>query len=232
MKKQWENEPTSNQEFAKRIKGLLGDMNPHAFAEKCGISYSTLLRMIRGQTIPRGDTLQLIAEATNLTVDWLLYGREKPKVKPEAMEVEFLEVLGESVEIPLIDLYVGAGNGYEVQSEEVQEYLTLPLRLVATERGLNAKNLQAVTVKGDSMIPDFNSGDIVVLDLSQNQPAEGVYVVRLENTVVLKRLQRIMGNQLKLSSQNPLYEPIIIDLKTSETTVPVIGRVVWSLRRF
>jgi phage repressor protein C with HTH and peptisase S24 domain len=202
----------------------------NAFAVKHGIPYTTLQRILQGKTIPKGKQLQAIAQAGEVTVDWLLYGGEKPQ--PLDLEVAMLELGGENVRIPLINLQVGAGNGCEVSTEEVREYLTLPRRLIATERGLNPKSLQAVTVMGDSMSPEFNPGDVVFLDVEKTRPGEGVYIVRLDNAIVIKRMQVLAGKSIKLNSHNPIYEPITIDLETSGESFQILGRVVWSLRKF
>jgi phage repressor protein C with HTH and peptisase S24 domain len=218
--------------LADRVRSLLGERRAHGFAVKHGIPYTTLQRILQGKTIPRGKQLQALAQAGEVTVDWLLYGGEKPQPKSQSSEVALLELGGENVRIPLINLQVGAGNGYEVTTEEVCEYLTLPRRLIATERGLNPKSLQAVTVMGDSMAPEFNPGDMVFLDVEKTQPGEGIYIVRIDNAIVIKRMQVLAGNSLKLNSHNPIYEPITIDLETSGESFQILGRVVWSLRKF
>jgi phage repressor protein C with HTH and peptisase S24 domain len=218
--------------LAGRVKSLLGERSAHAFAVKHGIPYTTLQRILQGKTIPKGKQLQAIAQAGEVTVDWLLYGGKKPQPKALDSEVAILELGEENVRIPLINLQVGAGNGYEVMTEEVSEYLTLPRRLIAKERGLNPNSLQAVTVMGDSMSPEFNPGDVVFLDVEKTRPGEGIYIVRLDNAIVIKRMQVLAGKAIKLNSHNPIYEPITIDLETSEESFQILGRVMWSLRKF
>jgi phage repressor protein C with HTH and peptisase S24 domain len=224
--------PSPLETLAERVKSLLGERSAHAFAVRYGIPYTTLQRILQGKTTPKGKQLQAIAQAGEVTVDWLLYGGEKPQPKALDSEVAMLELGEENVRIPLINLQVGAGNGYEVMTEEVSEYLTLPRRLITKERGLNPNSLHAVTVMGDSMSPEFNPGDIVFLDVEKTRPGEGIYIVRLDNAIVIKRMQVLAGKAIKLNSHNPIYEPITIDLETSGESFQILGRVVWSLRKF
>jgi phage repressor protein C with HTH and peptisase S24 domain len=213
-------------------RNLYFSKSVHAFAVKHEIPYSTLQRILQGKTIPKGKQLKAIAQAGEVTVDWLLYGGEKPQPKALDSEVALLELGEENVHIPLINLQVGAGNGYEVMTEEVSEYLTLPRRLVAKEMGFNPKSLQALTVMGDSMSPEFNPGDVVFLDVEKTRPGEGIYIVRLDNAIVIKRMQVLARKAIKLNSHNPIYEPITIDRETSGESFQILGRVVWSLREF
>lgn len=61
---------------------------------------------------------------------------------------------------------------------------------------------------------------------------DGIYVIRLKGTLLVKRLQRLPGNILKIISDNHSYEPYSIDLTKEHRDFAIIGRVVWAGRRF
>jgi phage repressor protein C with HTH and peptisase S24 domain len=52
---------------------------------------------------------------------------------------------------------------------------------------------------------------------------DGIHVVRLDDTVLVKRLESGRAGRLALLSDNPAYRPIECALEEIE----VIGRVVW-----
>ncbi len=50
--------------------------------------------------------------------------------------------------------------------------------------------------------------------------------------LLVKRLQRLPGKKIKVSSDNLSYAPYTIDIQTANKDFAVIGRVVWAGRRF
>lgn len=82
------------------------------------------------------------------------------------------------------------------------------------------------------MEPTLRPGDMMLIVKQGAQPVtDGIYVVRLEGTLLVKRLQRLPGNALNVSSDNPAYKPFIIDRK-SDGDFAIVGRVIWAGRRF
>ena len=61
---------------------------------------------------------------------------------------------------------------------------------------------------------------------------DGIYVIRLEDTLLVKRLQRLPGHSLQVSSDNPTYSVFNVSLARSSTDFAIIGRVVWAGKRF
>jgi len=70
------------------------------------------------------------------------------------------------------------------------------------------ENLKAVRVSGDSMIDErINDGDIVIFTTKQKE-GNGIYVVSIGNTLVVKRVDfDLANNTIVLISANPAYEP-------------------------
>jgi len=81
-------------------------------------------------------------------------------------------------------------------------------------------------IMGNSMEPEIKEGDTVLIDQSRTEIlAYGVYAVGLEDTVLVKRLEKRPG-KLLLLSDNPRYAPI--ELRGDELdTVRILGRVIW-----
>lgn len=60
--------------FLDRLLVAIGEDNPHAFAQKCGLTDSVLRRYINGGSLPRMDTLVTIARTAGVNIDWLATG--------------------------------------------------------------------------------------------------------------------------------------------------------------
>lgn len=137
----------------------------------------------------------------------------------------------DSVAIPEYDVRLSAGGGFIVDQETTRRYWPLPRFLV--EDVLNVRPNQATVqeVIGDSMLPTLNSGDFVLIDLSdQRLGLPGVFAVWDGDALVCKRLERVPGtepSQVRLKSDNPLHGEYQVD----EERVRVIGRVRWVTRR-
>ena len=60
--------------YCKRLKLLLENLgtNQKEFAEKTGITEAAMSRYLQGTRIPHAGTLIAIANATHVSIDWLL----------------------------------------------------------------------------------------------------------------------------------------------------------------
>ena len=65
---------TEESAFAERIKSAIGDEPVSAFGRRCGISEGTLRRYFAGSH-PSSDNLVAIADAANVSIEWLAAGR-------------------------------------------------------------------------------------------------------------------------------------------------------------
>ena len=92
-----------------------------------------------------------------------------------------------------------------------------------SEQGLEGAKLQAITVEGDSMEPLLKNGDEILIDTSQRPFRDGVHVVRLGDTLMVKRVAQAGAGRFSLLSQNLAYPPV--DVAADE--MQMIGRVVW-----
>lgn len=90
-------------------------------------------------------------------------------------------------------------------------------------------SLRVVLVNGASQEPDLRDGDWVLIDEAKNAVEDGLAVVRLDDSLLVKRLQR-EGHILHLLSKNPEYLPTTLDLRKDEDRIRVIGKVLYSFK--
>ncbi len=180
----------------------------------------------QGQTLisrlEKGNT-RTDPEKINAILDFLDIRQDAHSAQDEPRVMEVLSVAYR--ELPLYDLRVSAGFGaYSAGHESILERLQLP-RLFLPENG----DLGLVRVEGDSMFPTINHGDYVAVEFNSGYTADGLYLIRIEDAVFVKRLQQKFGG-LRVISDNRQYEDLLITEATAED-FSLIGRVALIVRK-
>jgi phage repressor protein C with HTH and peptisase S24 domain len=129
---------------------------------------------------------------------------------------------GEWVEVPRLDLGASAGPGAIAGGEGAFDTFRFSRRWLV-EQGLERAQLSAIRVEGDSMEPLLNDGDEILLDRSPRPFRDGIHVVRLGETLMVKRVASAGPGRVALLSQNFAYPPV----EVAAEDVAIIGRVVW-----
>jgi phage repressor protein C with HTH and peptisase S24 domain len=126
---------------------------------------------------------------------------------------------------------VSAGPGAIVTEELGKPYFAFDERWLKGLTSTASDNLSIVRVEGDSMAPTLNAGDDILVDLgdSTNRLRDGIYVLRIDDALVVKRIAlNPVGRRLTIQSDNPAY-PDWPDCGLDD--IKPIGRVIWSGRR-
>lgn len=132
------------------------------------------------------------------------------------------------VRVEILDIEASAGNGIYLSHEEqgllAQEFDLGYFRQHFGRK--DGKNLKIIAVKGDSMHPTLESGELLYIDVSENYfSTDGIYVFTFDGQTFVKRLQKA-GRQMFVISDNPAYKEWQI---TESDQVYIHGRVVQSL---
>ncbi len=96
--------------------------------------------------------------------------------------------------------------------------------------GVDPADLSLIAVDGDSMDPTLGDGDDIMVDHCASSRAlrDGIYVLRMDDVLLVKRVAMGPSGKLSIRSDNPQY-PDWDDV--SPESVNIIGRVVWTGRR-
>jgi len=129
---------------------------------------------------------------------------------------------GEWVDVPRLDVGASAGPGALPQAEGAFDAFRFSRRWLS-EQGLDGAQLSAITVEGDSMEPLLRDGDEILVDRAPRPFRDGIHVVRLGDSLMVKRVASAGAGRLALLSQNLAYPPV----EVSADEVKIIGRVVW-----
>ncbi|MEA3065572.1 MAG: hypothetical protein QOJ27_2024 [Sphingomonadales bacterium] len=136
------------------------------------------------------------------------------------------------VSVPRLDVQASAGPG-ALDAEEKRlgriGFDSAWLRRLGLGGGAPGR-LSVIRVDGDSMSPTLSDGDEILVDREDGpgRLRDGIYVLRVEGTLVVKRLAVGPGGRLSVRSDNEAY-PGWPDLEPG--AVDVVGRVVWVGRR-
>lgn len=130
------------------------------------------------------------------------------------------------VDVPRLAISASAGQGIIAGAEAPFDNFRFSRKWLR-EQGLEGGQLSAISVEGDSMEPLLRAGDEVLVDLRKQPFRDGIYVVRLDDNLLVKRVAAQGGGRLSLLSQNPAYPP----LNVAVDTVEIVGRVVWKSGR-
>ena len=222
--------------FHVRLKGLMKDESMRSFGRKVGISDTTIKKYLSGETEPSLSRLVALAEQCGVNLEWLATGQE-PKYPGEQIKtqhstetnyaiVDVAEFNEEYALIPGYHISVSTGHGALNGDAKVKRQLAFRSKWLRY-RKLNPKDLAVVFAKGDSMEPTINSGNSILVDLSDKQLHDGsIYVLRVGDNLFAKRLQQRFDGSVELLSDNKEYPAQIV--KTDEIDqLSIIGKVVW-----
>ena len=183
--------------------------------------------------LPKSETLKKIKQLKGCSIDWLLTGEGSPFPDSEAPKATATDTLGNPVDIdefvlvPRYDIQTAAGHGQLVGDEQPMFAMAFRRYWIENYVTRDIKNLSVISVKGDSMEGVLNDGDTILINHGQTMPRDGLYVLRLNENLLVKRLQLIPGGIVNVISANEAYPTFEIDLKNPTDDVAIIGRVEW-----
>ena len=132
-------------------------------------------------------------------------------------------------QVPKVRARLCAGGGSFETDGQVEGYYSFRSEWLHG-RG-NPANMVLMEVIGNSMEPEIKEGDMVLIDQSRSDVLSGgIYAVGVEDTVMVKRVERLPGT-LVLRSDNMDYSPIHLSGDELDN-VRVIGQVLWSSREY
>lgn len=189
-----------------------------------GVGYAALSRMIGRneaylqQFIKRGTPRMLAERDRRLLAAFLRVDEEvlggPPGAAPPAPPA-----------IRRLDLAASAGPGGLADDDRLAGSMVLDPALLA---GRDPARLSLLPARGDSMLPLIHDGDMMLVDETDRHPGArgGVYVVRLDGVLVVKRVS-VRAGQATVASDNPDY-PSIGPRPAND--LEIAGRVVWLSR--
>jgi phage repressor protein C with HTH and peptisase S24 domain len=208
----------------KRISHLIVQlkMTPYEFSKKMGNSRpDTLYNLLNNEeSQPTPKTLNKIKDNfPDINYSWLLTGEGEMFNDGTKTKVVQLEPQQEPTGYYLPDVYAAAGLDKEMVNDELNR---IPVNIPNWE-----KNTIFINVLGDSMYPEYNSGDIIgIKETEFDYIIFGfAYLVILQNgDVYVKYIKKgIDKDHIILESENEFYEPKEIHLSKVKKVFQIKG---------
>lgn len=214
-------------DFIARMREAIGGESVNSFAKRCEIPEATMRGYFNGK-IPSADKLLVIADAAQISIEWLVSGRE-PKGK-DATQAAFggstSNIPDHFTLVPRLDIQASAGNGSVVYTEEPIDLLAFQESWLR-DRNINPRFARVLTAKGDSMEPTIRDGDVLLVDTSITSVHDNaIYIVVYNGHTLVKRINMIRNGSLTIISDNDRHPPE--DVPLSEVPdLHIAGRVMW-----
>ena len=193
------------------------------FQQKYNIKFSKshLSQYVNGKSNPDNEKIFLLSKVFGVTEAWLL-GYNVPRYErientgpqtPQGLKIPVLGTVAAGIPISAV--------------EEILDYEEVP------QSWKNQGEFFGLRIKGDSMKPDINNGDTVIVR-KQSTANNGDVVITLVNgdDVTCKKFEKL-DNGIILISNNSEYSPMYFSNEEVVTKpVVIIGRVVELRRKF
>ena len=232
-----------------RLLELMDEVGPSALAKITGIAGALLYQMSKGrgkQARNVGDDHVVIIERATERFGWFDFRDSADDLSVQDVQIGRAESPRRAVtfsrranviDIPQLDVVASMGLGVDLQ-EHVEVVRMIQVNLPDLRRVLPSftapENLVIITGLGDSMRGTFNDGDPIIVDQGIKEvTVEGVYVLRRDGELFIKRLQRQLDGTLMMISDNPRYPPQHIT-DDARKAFDVVGRAlgVWNFQKF
>ncbi len=171
------------------------------------VAARTLQRWEKNEQVPDSNYLVKVAKYIGVRPEWLLTGQgdmyptlpTKSKIIPLYKE-HILQKIN-LVEIPLYASVPAGRTAAMFHPDFVERYVTVD--------NIKDPNAFALVVKGNSMSPKIEDGDIVVVSPQLEARSGDICVVRVNDEDVLKKV-KIEDQHIHLIPLNPDFEPVTV----------------------
>ncbi|MCE3028596.1 LexA family transcriptional regulator [Salinicola sp. DM10] len=226
-------------------------LSQEELARLCGVSKRAQASYESGERSPRAEYLEAAAGA-GVDVHFVLTGivlagqsqgqsaagdaawAANPPAAPEGVREAGIHYLSGdrassgadlhpngTLPVPMYDIEAAAGAGRIFDAERIEATFYLPAALFEAD-GVDPAQVVGVTARGDSMGDTIRDREQVLVNRAQRTP-DGVFLLRMDDELRLKRVQRVAGGAWILISDNPAYERELIK-PDDLASVEIIGQ--------
>ena len=198
-----------------RIKSAREDLKltKRELAKRIGVHESSINKYEKGLVDIPLSKISELARVLKVTEAYLMGWEEKSEQPPQGLQIPVLGTVAAGIPISAV--------------EDILDYEEVP------QSWENQGEFFGLRIKGDSMKPDINNGDTVIVR-QQSTANNGDVVIALVNgdDATCKKLQKT-DNGIMLVSNNSEYSPMYFSNEEVLTKpVVIIGRVVELRRKF
>jgi repressor LexA len=176
------------------------------FAKALGVPYSSLTDWINGNTYPRIDKIQRMADYFHIEKSDLVEPRNSSK-KTESIRIPVLGRIAAGIPLEMIEDIV---DWEEVDTETAKQ-----------------GEIFALQIKGNSMEPRIVDGDVVILHRQEDAESGDIVIATVNgDEATCKRLRKYKDG-IELIPNNPAYAPMFLtNQEIINKPVNIIGKVI------
>lgn len=204
--------------FGAKLKKCRKDMSlsQKEFGQKIGVAESTVSLYESNKRFPDADTLKKISALFGVSLDYLLGNAPDKEIQPKPA--------GRGIRIPVLGRVV-AGIPIEAV-EEILDYEEITPELAATGEFF------ALQVKGDSMLPKLEEGDVVIVKKQEDVETGDIAIVLVNgDEATIKQVKKVNGGIMLYGFNPDVYEPhFYSNQQIEELPVRILGKVIESRR--
>lgn len=194
-------------------------------AEKLGIGRTTITNYEKGLSEPDYEMLSKIATMLDITVDDLLKRELNDGNVEQLKQGQPIAVPGIGIPLIPIDAFAGISNqtDYSIEFKTISERYIVPL----------FKNIDPdflISVRGTSMWPKYNNGDIVACKFVKDKSFiqwNNIYVIdTISQGVMMKRIiKSSIKDHFTFRSDNSEYQDFDVPIKDIRNIALVLGGI-------
>lgn len=178
-----------------------------------GFSVPTIRKHEDGERVVKRHKAMRYAARYGVSLSWIEFGGGSKSESPESLMV------------PVLDVNASAGAGALVDADVQVDSLSFRSSWLRSKARGDLTSLRLIHADGDSMSPTIEHGDLMLVDPASHIPAQGIFILRLDGALLVKRLTRGPGHWT-VSSDNPLYPPFSVPADGLD----LVGEVIWFAR--
>ncbi|SMH36055.1 Predicted transcriptional regulator [Maritimibacter sp. HL-12] len=218
----------------KQLRAKSG-LTQDGFAEALGEKPSKIRDIESGRQRVNDQFVAKLVEIFPVDLNWLFSLNDEGETQPPIGPADGNKPLSGDVQIfgqdynaiKVYEIEASAGNGIVPAAEEAAHQVAFT-RSWLIRHGIAADLAGLVRVKGDSMAPTIPDGAWVLVDFRAHGDwsSPGIYIVRHEGAILIKRLQRPNGKQhlegwVVMISDNLAYPPLVVHTATADDFQPI-----------
>lgn len=210
-------------ERAKAVKAYETDAQ---LAELLGIDTSTVSKWRQRGKIPL-ESRAFLAEKLGVPERWLVGGDSEGNFAPQSYRVEHKGREFAFTPIKKIRPRLSAGPGFEVEEETDGEIYSFRTDWLKSKGA--ASRMRLAEVEGLSMLPTLNDKDLVLFDMSRQEPRDGsIMVISKDGRLFVKRVWATRSGFVAVGDNaNIIPAPEPWPIEPDGETVRIIGLVIW-----
>lgn len=190
-------------------------------AEKTDSTAQQIGRLEKGERRLTTQWMQKIAKALDVLPEDLMSSNHGERVV--IPEVEFSKIVDKDG--------VDCKNSNVAENGNILSEWALPRQLLANQVG-STSTMRIIQVMGDSMIPEFNPGDRVMVNTADRMPSPpGVFVLWDGFGLIIKRCEMVPHStppKAILSSANNNYSTYEMEISQLDIQGRVVGKWQWT----